>query len=97
MISDFGFAKESPGKLITQVGTAGFIAPEIEIGKEYSGFLADIFSAGVILFMFVSFKPPFSKAKLDDYLYKLIANRNYAEFWNYWSKFKGGDPFSDEL
>ena len=53
-IADFGFATyKKIGKLKSYRGTKTYMAPEIKEGKTYDGRQADIFSAGVILFIMV--------------------------------------------
>lgn len=57
------------------------MSPELYARKKYVPALADIFAAGYILFAMYSGSPPFECAKLDDYAYGLIMNRNLAGFW----------------
>lgn len=64
-IADFGFAKEDSGKLLSRLGTEGYMAPEIGY-KKYSGEKVDIFSAGVLLFLFYVGRPPFENTKKDN-------------------------------
>lgn len=52
---DFGFAMPKAGELEngffeTNLGTPGYMAPEIHQGAPYNGEQADIFALGVILF-----------------------------------------------
>jgi serine/threonine protein kinase len=49
-VADFGFASEGQGLLESYKGSPTYIAPEIQSGAKYSGYKADIFSTGVILF-----------------------------------------------
>jgi serine/threonine protein kinase len=86
-ISDFGFAtllngKKGDGVLTTILGTVAYAAPEILRKKPYIGSYVDIFSAGVILFVLVTGKLPFSKATLSDPYYKYIILNDYETFWN---------------
>ena len=57
-IGDFGF---STTEIIstTKKGTPGYMSPEIHLGEKYNGTQADVFAAGVILFIMVSGHPPF--------------------------------------
>ena len=59
-IADFGFAKElgttSDGLLHTACGTPGYVAPEILRQKPY-GAEVDIWSLGVIFYMYVTALP----------------------------------------
>jgi serine/threonine protein kinase len=65
------------GNMRTYLGTKGYMAPEVaklQDGQVYDGFKSDIFSMGVILFIFSRGKPPFTKydLKSDDSLLRLI-------------------------
>ncbi|CAD8114527.1 unnamed protein product [Paramecium primaurelia] len=81
-VADFGFAKvmETP-KQKTNLGTPGYTAPEITQNGEYNGTQADIFSAGVILFILHAGSPPFSIASETDPIFKLIIHNKRDEFW----------------
>ena len=48
------------------------MAPEIKEGKKYDGNKADIFSAGVILFVIVVGLFPFNEASKDDFFWNLL-------------------------
>ena len=62
-IADFGFATFNKiGKLYSYRGTKTYMAPEIKEGRVYDGRKADIFSAGVILFIWVQGIFPFAEA-----------------------------------
>lgn len=53
-VADFGFSTyKSINKLKSYRGTMTYMAPEIKQGKQYDGRQADVFSAGVILFIIV--------------------------------------------
>ena len=49
-----------------------YMAPEIKEGKQYDGRQADIFSAGVILFIVVQGLFPFREARTEEYFYNLL-------------------------
>ena len=53
----------------------------MEQGK-YTGLQADIFAAGVILFVMYNGTPPFMSTKPIDKIYKLIKDKNFAKFWS---------------
>ena len=57
---DFGIAikRDSNTKLTTRIGTPYYIAPEV-LCKTYDE-KCDIWSAGVILYMMVCYRPPFN-------------------------------------
>ena len=80
-ICDFGFATYNTGKCREILGTNGYIAPEIYIGKKYDGFKADIFSLGPILINLVTCKSGFGKAKIDDPLYVYIKAGDYKGYY----------------
>ena len=66
-IADFGFAapaqgRDGSGMLETQLGTASYMAPEIHLGKSYSGPSVDLFASAIILFVILTQRPPFSSA-----------------------------------
>jgi len=65
-LADFDFSvdlkRRKNKKLSTQVGTPGFMAPEIVNGERFIGPFADIFSAGVVLFNMATSKIPFEEA-----------------------------------
>merc|ERR1712070_586029 len=62
-ICDFGFAKQAgpEEQQLTKCGSPYYAAPELLLGKghEYKGVEADIWSAGVILYAFITCKLPF--------------------------------------
>ena len=81
-ITDFGFATY---KDITSLnsfrGSKTYMAPEIKENKTYNGAQADIFSAGVILWVLVQGFFPFFEAKpRSDSLYNLIKNKKYDQY-----------------
>lgn len=71
-IIDFGFAVNNSRHLKAFGGTQNYMSPEIIEQKPFDGFKADIFSLGVILFISVFGKFPFSRAEKDDKFYKLL-------------------------
>jgi len=85
-IADFGFAAPSKGKtgdgmLETQLGTASYMAPEIHLGKPYSGPSVDLFASAIILFVVLTQRPPFSSANPSDPHYRLLAANRAEIFW----------------
>jgi serine/threonine protein kinase len=80
---DFGFGTIK-SKCQTILGTPEYMAPEIT-EKSQDGYWApavDMFSLGVILFIMVWAKQPFSKASAIDYFYKHISNNRPDLFWS---------------
>ncbi len=85
-IADFGYATLKIGKdnnnlLDSFLGTLSYAAPEILAKKNYFGVCADVFSSGVILYILVTGKLPFSKAVISDDDYREIAMKNFETFW----------------
>jgi serine/threonine protein kinase len=80
-IADFGFATEDAGLLESYKGTPVYMAPEIALGQKYTGYKADIFSAGVILFTLVRGIFPFMSSTADDQFYKHHLSKDYASYW----------------
>jgi hypothetical protein len=54
----------------------------------YSGLQADLFAAGVILFVIYSGTPPFLSTKKQDKIYRLIRENNFDKFWSIHEKKK---------
>lgn len=80
-IADFGFATENPGLLESYKGTPVYMAPEIILGQKYSGFKADLFSAGVILFTLARGIFPFMNSNENDQFYVHLLKKNYGVYW----------------
>ena len=58
-VADFGLAVRATESLTSRCGSPGYVAPEILKGHQY-GCKVDVFSLGVILFILLSGKPPFT-------------------------------------
>lgn len=100
-VSDFGLSTlteghEGDGMLYTRLGTEGYKPPEMEQGK-YLGLQADIFAAGVILFVMYTGTPPFISTKNTDKIYKLIRDKNFTKFWTLHEKKKPAGFYPDSL
>jgi serine/threonine protein kinase len=85
-IVDFGFAcplegRDGSGTNRSQIGTPGYMAPEILAKQPYQGQVVDLFALGVILFILYSGHPPFSMANEEDNYYKLLATNRSDLFW----------------
>lgn len=79
-----------------KVGTESFMAPEILLGDPYVGQIADIFGAGLILFIMRTQKFAFRKANHKDEHYKYIIGNKLDRFWK--THYKGDESyFSDEF
>jgi serine/threonine protein kinase len=90
-VADFGLsaldAESSlePGDrmwLRTECGTRGYMAPEILAHQSYQGDKADVWSAGVVLFIMLGGFPPFQQATLADWWFKAVTLKNYGAFWD---------------
>ena len=81
-ICDFGFATQNNGHLTEFLGTKNYAAPEIFNNSPYDGFLADIFSLGVVLINLITGKPGFFKAISSDSYYNLIMLKNIHKYWS---------------
>jgi len=89
-ITDFGLSKvmesESDTTMRTKVGTRGYQAPEQLLNQPYT-VSADIFAAGVVLFVLMAGYPPFEHARKNDPWYKQLipkkpgAEPKFAKFW----------------
>jgi serine/threonine protein kinase len=85
-IADFGFAaptigRDGSGKLISRVGTSKYMAPELHLGLPYDGKSDDLFAAGIIIFLMLTARPPFTYPKMDDPYYKLLVGKRFDLFW----------------
>lgn len=100
-LADFGFSVPSighdgSGQLHSCKGSPNYMAPEILVSKPYIGQKADLFSAGVLLFIMVARHPPFKVAAMQDTRYKLFCLQNET----FWKKMAMGKPegvFSTEF
>jgi len=79
-IIDFGFAAHVPNKetkLKAFCGTPSYMAPEIIRGEGYSGFAADVWALGVVIFALLSGTLPFA-AKTEMQLYARIRRGSFT-------------------
>lgn len=73
-IIDFGFAlqlQSADQKLRVFCGTPSYMAPELVMGKEYSGFSTDMWALGVVLFGMLTGQLPF-QGRTEPHLYAKI-------------------------
>jgi serine/threonine protein kinase len=102
-VADFGFAAPTAGrdgksgKLHTQLGTASYMAPEIHLGKAYDGPAVDVLATGIILFVMMTQRPPFSQASPDDPHYRLLIGKRADLFWAAHEEAEGEDIYSKEF
>jgi len=85
-LADFGFSYvyrkgEGPKTAMrTELGTKGYMSPEILTNKKYTE-KADIFAAGVILFIMLAGFPPFQNATSSDWWFDKLQKKKYKLFW----------------
>lgn len=66
----------------TRVGTERYMPPEMLEKNAYVGIWADLFAAGIILFVLVvGIMPTHKTAESNDYLYKYIRKKEYEKYW----------------
>lgn len=96
-LADFGFAKYmNIDQLKSYKGTKTYMAPEIrEESKVYDGRKADIFSAGVILFIMVFGHLPCIHAEKSDFYYSLLIEGKIDEYKQLLFKIPVSDAFED--
>ena len=78
-IADFGVSKlVKPGEIMReQSGTPAYIAPEILKDQGYTGFKADIWSTGVVLYAMLFGTVPFKASDMKE-LHKMIIKGKYT-------------------
>jgi hypothetical protein len=75
-VADFGLSGFSGGgQLKTRCGTPNYVAPEIFHADGYSGPPADLWSAGVILFVMLAAELPFDAPSITDLARQIMAVR----------------------
>lgn len=83
-IADFGFSNivtTTQKVMFTECGTPGYMAPEMFLHKGYDGCVADVWSAGVILFIMLAGFPPFQRPANSDWWFNKLANGKQHLFW----------------
>lgn len=83
-VADFGLSsvQERDGvTLQTECGTRSYMAPEVLSGGGYDGAKADIWSAGVVLFIMLAGNPPFQMATGRDWWFNAVSLGRYDRFW----------------
>lgn len=108
-IADFGFAKffrknDQAIKMRTELGTRGYMAPEISNGthipranrKSYDE-KVDIFALGVIMFICFAGFPPFRQTNNEDWWFEKIMKKEWKYFWKAHERKAKFSPASKEL
>ncbi|KAL0239247.1 hypothetical protein PCE1_004935 [Barthelona sp. PCE] len=74
-ISDFGLSNvtntDNPSLMSTHCGTPNYVAPEVTRKGRYDAFVADIWSCGVVLFVFLCGYLPFEDRSFTGLFYKI--------------------------
>ncbi|RHY88352.1 hypothetical protein DYB26_008004 [Aphanomyces astaci] len=101
-IADFGLSALSDDTtladdLTTQCGTRAYMSPEIIAGTPYEGAPADIWSAGVVLFILLAGFPPFQIATRQDWWFRACATQQYEAFWAAHSRTAVFSPMATDL
>jgi len=95
-IGDFDQATMMQDGYTHSRGTAGYRAPEVKGQKCCNLSAADIFSAGVVLFVMKSRVPPYIEGKLSNVdLYEELTKEDNCNFWNIHCKAQKNDMFFD--
>jgi len=86
-VADFGMALTEVRMGHTIVGTRSYRPPEMlavrgpHYRPEYNAFLADVWACGIILFIMLSGRPPFSSPSDDDWWFKRLSSGEHQKFW----------------
>jgi len=83
-LADFGLAAvnlEMDTLCHTCVGTKSYMAPEVMARQGYDGAKADLWSAGVVLFIMLAGCPPFQQAAPGDWWYNAVRSNRHDKFW----------------
>mmetsp|Transcript_6950 Transcript_6950/g.6123 ORF Transcript_6950/g.6123 Transcript_6950/m.6123 type:complete len:451 (+) Transcript_6950:32-1384(+) len=96
-LADFGFSTK---KLLSSErrGTFGYMAPEVLAQFEHDPKRADLFSAGVLLFIMMTKHCPFIRSESTDKYYRHIVKKDYEGFWKLHESSNGENKaFSDSF
>lgn len=84
-VADFGLSstQNKNDLCTTRCGTANYMSPEVFARETpgYDGEKADVWSAGVLLFIMIAGNPPFTAASTSDWHFKAIKSGRYDRFW----------------
>lgn len=94
---DFGLSCKLENSNADLCGTDQYLPPEIRLKIQYDPVKADLFVAGVMLFIMFVGCPPFQQATEEDIFYRLIIGKKTGLFWMYFQKRRPEKRFSDEF
>lgn len=76
-IGDFGFAKQvEEGRAYTQLGSSGYIAPEIQTSSSGYGLGVDIWSFAVMVYEMITLR-----IGREQVSHAILAQYNFDEYW----------------
>eukprot|EP01006_Ploeotia_vitrea_P041633 TRINITY_DN66557_c7_g1_i1.p1 TRINITY_DN66557_c7_g1~~TRINITY_DN66557_c7_g1_i1.p1 ORF type:complete len:374 (+),score=219.91 TRINITY_DN66557_c7_g1_i1:1-1122(+) len=90
-VIDFGMARQFTSTTVFQAtptekpGKLGYMAPEIYAAQQFRGDQADIYSAGVVLFMMLTGTPPYNMPTRSDARFKLVYSGNIRKLLAHWN------------
>ena len=73
-----------------------YMPPEMISEGQYRPIEADLFAAGVILFIMRVRKQPFGQASINDPVYQYFVENKTDEFWSLWEQAIDVDGFFSE-
>ncbi|CAM9347030.1 unnamed protein product [Pylaiella littoralis] len=83
-MADFGLSsimEDENGVCYTECGTRSYMAPEVLAKQPYDGAQADLWSAGVVLFIMLAGNPPFQMAVSTDWWFRAVSSGRHDRFW----------------
>ncbi|CAM9672933.1 unnamed protein product [Hapterophycus canaliculatus] len=83
-MADFGLSsimEDENGICYTECGTRSYMAPEVLAKQPYDGAQADLWSAGVVLFIMLAGNPPFQMAVSTDWWFRAVSSGRHDRFW----------------
>lgn len=73
--------QDENGVCYTECGTRSYMAPEVLAKQPYDGAQADLWSAGVVLFIMLAGNPPFQMAVSTDWWFRAVSSGRHDRFW----------------
>ena len=94
-LTDFGFSRfiGDSKRVFERSGTQQYMSPQMCLPRfkqcGCDGAKADIFALGILLYIFVTGRPPFARAVPADVRYRAIYANDWAKFWSLKEQNKG--------